>query len=220
MSKIFLVVWIVFIICLIPCMILAKKYRNPYKLFMMFGKKGSGKSTLLVRLAVKYAKKGFLVYSNMPINYPGIRLFKTEDIGKFTFPEGSVVFVDEAGIYFDNRNYANFKAETRDWFKFQRKYKCIVYLFSQSFDIDLKLRNLTDQMYMCTCHMNFISIARRVNRKLVVVEPTGDSEGRIADGFELQSLFWQLLGMRSVYITLIPLYSKYYDTTNYRNRHQ
>ena len=31
-------------------------YRNPYKLYMVFGKKGSGKTTLMTKLAIQYQK--------------------------------------------------------------------------------------------------------------------------------------------------------------------
>lgn len=210
--KVLFIVWFLILLLLCPLMVYAYKYRNPYKLIMIFGKKGSGKSTLLTRLAVKEAKSGKIVYSNMPINYPGIRLYDPEDIGKHTFPEGSVVFCDEVGMIWDNRNFKNFRPEVRDWFKLQRKHHVKVYLFSQTFDIDIKLRNLTDLMFMCTCHFNCVSVARRVNRKLVVVEPTGESEGRITDGYEIQSLFWQLFGFRSIYLTWIPAYKKYFDT--------
>ena len=34
-----------------------RKYLNPYKLYLVFGKKGSGKSTYLVKLAKKHLKK-------------------------------------------------------------------------------------------------------------------------------------------------------------------
>lgn len=207
-----IIILLITIVFLVPLMIYSKKFRNPYKLIMVFGKKGSGKSTLLTRLAVKHARSGQIVYSNMPINYPGIRLFDIEDIGKFTFPENSVVFCDEVGSVWDNRNFKSFRPEVRDWFKLQRKHHVTVYLFSQTFDIDIKLRNLTDLMFMCTSHMNVISIARRVNRKLVIVEPTGESEGRITDGYEVQPLILQLLGMRSIYFTWIPAYAKYFDT--------
>lgn len=197
---------------MIPLMIYAYKYRNPYKLVMIFGKKGSGKSTLLTRIAVTEAKKGKIVYSNMPVYYPGIRMFNPSDIGKRSFPEESVVLVDEVGMLWCNRDWKSFKPEVRDWFKLQRKHHVTVYLFSQTFDIDVQLRNLTDLMFMCTCHFNTISVARRVNRKLVIVEPTGDSEGRITDGYEVQSLIWQLFGFRSIYLTWIPAYKKYFDT--------
>lgn len=208
----YIIIWVVLMISIVIFSLWARKYANPYKLIMVFGKKGSGKSTLLTRLAVKYAKEGRVVYCNTPVYYPGIRYFNVEDIGNYTFPPYSVVFIDEVGTIWDNRNFKNFRPEVRDWFKYQRHHKVTVYLFSQTFDIDLKLRNLTDLMYMATCHFNVLSIARRVNRKLVIVEPQGESEGRIADGYVLQPLILQFFGMRSLYLTWIPKYKKYFQT--------
>lgn len=212
MKPIVIIIWILVLVVIVCFSLWARKYANPYKLIMIFGKKGSGKSTLLTRLAVKYAKSGRVVYSNSEVFYPGIRKFDVNDIGKFTFPPYSVVFIDEVGMIWDNRNFKNFRDDVRDWFKLQRHHKVTVYLFSQTFDIDLKLRNLTDLMYMCTCHFNVISLARRVNRKLVIVEPQGETEGRIADGYVLQPLILQFFGMKSLYFTWIPKYKKFFNT--------
>ena len=206
------IIWFIILVLIVIFSLYARKYANPYKLIMVFGKKGSGKSTLLTRLAIKYAKQGRIVYSNTPIYYPGIRLYNVEDIGKYTFPPYSIVMVEEVGMIWDNREFKSFRTDVRDWFKLQRHHKVTVFLFSQTFDIDVKLRNLTDLMYMCTNHFNVISIARRVNRKLVIVEPTGESEGRIADGYVLQPLILQFFGMRSLYFTWIPKYKKYFKT--------
>ena len=49
--NIFITICIVFFLLLIPCVYLAYKYRNPYKLIMVFGKKGAGKTTFLTKLA-------------------------------------------------------------------------------------------------------------------------------------------------------------------------
>lgn len=210
--KKFFIIWGILLIIIICFSLYARKYANPFKLIMIFGKKGSGKSTLLTRLAVKYLKQGRVVYSNTPVYAPGIRIFDVQDIGQYTFPPYSVVFIDEVGMIWDNREFKSFRNDVRDWFKLQRHHKVTVFLFSQTFDIDLKLRNLTDLMYMCTSHFNVISIARRVNRKLVIVEPTGDSEGRITDGYILQPLILQFFGMHSMYMTWIPKYKKYFKT--------
>lgn len=206
------IIWFVILVLIVLFSLWARKYANPYKLIMIFGKKGSGKSTLLTRLAVKYLKQGRLVYSNTPVFYPGIRLFNADDIGKCTFPPYSVVFIDEVNLLWDNRDWKSFRRDVSDWFRLQRHYKVTVYLFSQTFDVDVKLRNLTDLMYMCTCHFNVVSLARRVNRKLVIVEPTGESEGRITDGYVLQPLILQFFGMRSLYFTWIPHYKKYFKS--------
>lgn len=206
---IFLLVFLVVLFCFA---LFARKYSNPYKLIMVFGKKGSGKSTLIAKLARRYIKRGRVVYSTIDLKIPGVRVFNVDDVGKFVFPEESIVFIDEVGMIWDNRDYKKFRTDVRDYFKLQRHYKNTVYLFSQTFDIDIKLRNLTDYMFMVKNYGNVFSIAHRVSRKLVIVEPTAESEGRIADGYELQPLLLQLIGMRIAYFTFIPRWIKYFDS--------
>ncbi len=62
---------LVFIVFMVLFLTLTKKYVNPYKLIMIFGKKGSGKSTTLTKLALKYIKNGWTVYSTeyIPFTY-------------------------------------------------------------------------------------------------------------------------------------------------------
>lgn len=110
------------------------RYSNPYRLIMVFGKKGSGKTTLIAKLTVKYLRRGWKVYSTVPI--PGALLFNAQDIGKIMFDENTVMFIDEGGMLFDNRNFKSFREDTRDWFKLQRHYRVKVFIFSQAFDIE------------------------------------------------------------------------------------
>lgn len=205
-------VWFFLLFILLVFILFTRKYSNPYKLIMVFGKKGSGKSTLIAKLAKKYVKRGKLVYSNIDLKIPGIRVFNVNLVGRFVFPPESVVFIDEVGMIWDNRDYKSFRNDVRDYFKLQRHYRNKVYLFSQTFDVDVKLRNLTDYMFMVKNYGNVFSVAHRISRKLVVVEPTGESEGRIADGYELQPLIWQILGMRIAYFTYVPRWTKYFDS--------
>lgn len=197
-----IVFFIIFWVLILFCLILAIKYRNPYKLIMVFGKKGSGKTTFLAKTAFKYIKQGRPVYSTVYV--PGVHLFDVQQVGYMSFPPDSVVFIDEVGMIWDNRNFKNFKNEVRDYFKLQRHYKNTVYLFSQTFDIDVKLRNLTDSMYLLTCHMGWLSIARKIRRDIVVVAPSGDSESRIADRLSFEPFWLSLFGAKSVIFTFIP----------------
>lgn len=190
----------------------AKRYGNPYKLIMIFGKKGSGKTTLLTKLAIQHLKAGYHVYTTVSV--PGCILFDVRDIGDCTFPENSAVFIDEVGIIWDNRNFKSFRPEVRDYFKFQRQYRNKVYLFSQTFDVDLKLRNLTDAMYLCECRMNVISFARRIKRSITIVNPVGDAESRIADSLEFVHPIWQLFGVQAFIFTWIPHWAKYFKSFN------
>lgn len=206
----FMIILICFFIALIPCVYLAYKYRNPYKLIMVFGKKGAGKTTFLTKLAYQYQKKGRLVYSTEWA--PGVRMFDVQMIGKMSFPENSVIFIDEVGMIWDNRNFKSFRADVRDYFKLQRHYKHTVYLFSQTFDVDIKLRNLTDAMYLLKCHMGWLSVARKIKRDIVLVQPTGESESRIADSLEFEPFLLSLFGCKTIIFTFIPRWAKLFNS--------
>lgn len=193
---------IIFTLFILAFAFYTRKYRNPYKLIMVFGKKGSGKSTFMTKTAIQELHKHKIVYSTVDI--PGTRLFDVDDIGRCNFPEQSVVLIDEVGMIWDNRQYKNFRTDVRDWFKLQRHNKVTVYLFSQTFDVDVKLRNLTDSMYLITCHFSVLSIARKIKRGIVIVNPDGQSEARIADSLEFVSPLLSLFGARSLIFTWIP----------------
>lgn len=205
----FLIFGVIFLYFAVLFLIMyGSKYRNPYRLIMVFGKKGSGKTTLITKLSLKYQKKGWKVYTTVPV--PGAYLFDAHDVGKIMFDQNSVVFMDEGGILFDNRNFKAFREDTRNWFKYQRHYRVKVFIFSQAFDIDVKLRNLTDYMYLTNTYFNVISIARQVQRKICIVHPSGEAESRIADDMDFSP--WWMLPFGGVYITWIPRYIKYFDS--------
>ncbi len=188
--------------------ILTRKYLNPYRLTMVFGKKGSGKTTLMVRLAYQYLKKGWTVFCTEKLD--GCYYIDYNDIGFFNLPPNSILLVDEVGMIWDNRNFKAFKPEVRDWFKLQRHYKVRVFLFSQTFDIDKKLRDLTDDMYLVTNMLRVFSWAKRIRRKTVLVKPLGDSPSRIDEELRFDLfLFWPF-GARM--LTFIPKWSKYFNS--------
>ena len=187
---------------------LTRKYLNPYKLTMVFGKKGGGKTTLMVRLAYKYLSKGWSVYCTEPLD--GCYHIDYNDIGFYNIPPNSVLLVDEVGMIWDNRNFKNFKTEVRDWFKLQRHYKVKVFLFSQTFDIDKKLRDLTDDMYLCANLFRVFSWAKRIRRKTILTKPQGESPARIDEELKFDSfLFWPF-GARV--LTFIPKWAKYFNS--------
>ena len=166
---------------------MTRSYLNPYKLIMIFGKKGSGKTTYLTKTAIKEMKKGHVVYSTIYI--PGTHMFNVDDIGSFTFPPNSVVLIDEVGMIWDNRDFKNFKPNVRDYFKFQRQYKNKVYLFSQTFDVDLKLRNLTDEMYLLKNFCRVWSIARKINKNITIQKGKDGQPSTLADNYDFAPVF-------------------------------
>ena len=184
----------------------SRRYNNPYRLIFIFGKKGAGKSLYMVKQMMKYLKKGWTVYTDIVnCNLPGVRIMNAMDLSEFAPVENSAIFLDEAGIIFDNRNFKNFNSGLRDFFKLQRKYKCRVFLNSQSFDIDKKIRDVTDHMGLIVSVGNVFSIYRPIRRSITLTQPSAEAESRIADKLSFESLFkWQ--------ITYLPKYFKYFDS--------
>ena len=186
--------------------LITRKWRNPWKLFLVFGKKGSGKSTYLAKLAVKYQLKGYSVYTNMTdMCVPGVRLIDIDDLGEFVPVSNSLLLVDEVGMIWDNRNFKNFRPEVRDFFKLQRHYKVLVYLASQTFDIDKKLRDLTDGMILNINVLNVFTIGKTIARKITLTESTSEAESRIAEDLKFKP-FWNWK------YTYIPKWSKFINS--------
>lgn len=176
---------------------------------MIFGKKGSGKTTTLTKLALQHQKRGWKVYSTIDI--PGCYIFDVGEIGYKTFPENSCILIDEVGMIWDNRDFKNFKPEVRDFFKFQRQYKLKVYLFSQTFDIDLKLRNLTDEMYLLTNVLRVFSVQRRILKKITIsnASSNGSSVSTLVDEYKFDSILFG--GIKWTFIPRYVYYFKSYD---------
>lgn len=158
---------------------------NPYKLIMIFGKKGSGKTTWIAKYSQKYIKKGYTVYSNVEI--PGTFLYDPKDIGLYTFEPNSIVFCDEVGLIWHNRDFKNFKKCVIEFFKYQRQYKIRMYLFSQTFDTDKVLRDLTDEMYLIR-RLGKLSIARPISKQIGIAKDK-DGNGQLVDTYTYGSIF-------------------------------
>lgn len=202
----FLIVVLIFLLLITVWALYTRRFVNPYRLHFLFGKKGSGKSTYMVKMMVQYLRKGWNVYTDMSdVVLPGVRVIDGSDLGAFIPEPNSVVFLDEAGIRFDSRNFKNFPPELRDFFKLQRKYRTIVYMNSQSFDVDKKIRDLTDYMYLQVNILRIFSIGKRIDRKVALVESTAQGDSRIAEDLKF-SPWWHWT------FTLIPRYAKYFES--------
>lgn len=185
----------------------SRRFANPYKLIFIFGKKGAGKSCLMIKEMKKYLRRKWFVYTDMQdCVLPGVRIISSADyLSKYRPEYHSAIFLDEAGVSFDNRNYKNFPSGLRDFFKYQRKYKCRVYMNSQSFDVDVKIRNVTDSMILQSSIGNVISVSRPIQRSITLTEPSAEAESRIADRLRFAPIWrWRFYWM--------PKYFRYFDS--------
>lgn len=185
------------------------KYSNPYRLYMLFGKKGSGKTTFITKMAIKYMKKGHTVYSTVPV--PGAYKFDPQKLGQLQFEPDSIIFFDEAGILFDNRDFKNFSKDKVEFLKLMRHYRVTIYMFSQAFDIDKKIRDLTDYCYLVTNWFNCISVARKINRRIAIVHAdSGTGESHLADDMDFTP--WFTIPFGGAIFTWIPAWTKYFNS--------
>lgn len=203
----------IFVVCVlgitfVSLLLLSLRYRNKYKCTMVIGKPGSGKSTLLCKLALKYSKRGWKVFSTE--HTPGTYYISPDWIGFFQIPPDSVLLIDEIGMLYDNRKFKTFPEPVRDFFKLHRHYKVKIFMFSQSFDVDKKIRDITDDMYILSIAFRMFSYGKRVLRKLVLTKSVADRPSTIQEDLRFDSLLWFWCGSRT--FTFIPKYAKYFDS--------
>lgn len=208
MLKFFLICCVIVVFIALFCYV-TRNYVNPYKLIFVFGKKGSGKSTLLTKLAVRYSKKKWTVYTTE--NIPGTHnITYPKQIYKMDFPERSCILIDEVSLIWDNRDFKSMDKRVVEWFRYQRHHKCRVYFFSQTFDIDKKLRDLADDMFLVNKYFRVFVIAKHIVRKPVVVHPGPDSPARIDDDMVVDGPLLWLFGGRIA--AFIPYWAKFFDS--------
>lgn len=205
MGFIYSVLFVVLAVYVVLCYF-RHKYRNPYTLTFIFGKKGAGKSCYMVKMMLKYLRHGWYVYTDMKdIRIPGVRLIDTKALEHFRPEEGSAIFLDEVGISMDNRDFKSFPPGLRDFFKYIRKMKCCVYMNSQAFDVDKKVRDTTDRMVLQVALFDCISLSRPIKRTVTLTESTAQADSRIADELSFCGILsWRLFWM--------PAYFKYFDS--------
>lgn len=152
---------------------------------LFFGSPGCGKSTLACRLMF-YSNADYL-FSNFD-NSISNRI-ESSFIGKFAFPDYSELYIDEAGIDYNNRNYKNLPQSAIEYFKLHRHFKNDIFLFSQSWeDTDITLRRLTDELWFVSKKGPF-TVCRKLRKSVTVNK---ESE-QIIDGYKFAGILWSLL---------------------------
>lgn len=191
-----------------------RKYINPYKLIFIFGKKGSGKSTLLERLVSQYKRDGWTVYSTE--GNQGVRPIDPRNLYNYSFPPHSAIFIDEVSLIWDNRDFKSMDKRIVEWFRLQRHHRCRVFLFSQTFDVDKKIRDLADEMYLVNRYARVFVVGKRIIRKPIVVHPSPEAPARIDEDLVVDGPLMALFGGRI--FAFLPKWSKRFDSHKLETR--
>lgn len=149
--------------------IYTNKFYNPYKLILYMGKKGVGKSTVLQKQAYTHFKKTFLdkhkkdgwnIYCNFgDTTFKGAKEIDCSKLWEQNIKPHSVILIDEVNLLWDNRDFKKFPQELNRWFRAQRHLKVKVIMFSQTADVDKKIRDLTDRIYLVRRYFQVLIIA-------------------------------------------------------------
>lgn len=193
---------ILFCVLFVVLFVLDLKLKNPYKLYVIIGNKGTGKTAYMTSLAYKYAKKGYSVWTNFGI-------FHQLDLDYWNkeYPPNTVIFVDEVGLVHDNRSFKTFPKECAEFYKYQRKNKLIIYMASQTVDIDKKIRDLADYHILLRRFLPIVFPVyyKRINK----VEKQMDTGGlEIID-----TLVCNLIPIKFRDVFILNTVTKKYDTT-------
>lgn len=189
-------------------------------LHLFFGLPGVGKTTLLTKLIYDFSDfehnfhnpKYAHIYSNVDIKIPGIIKIENSDIGKYDIRDGAL-FIDEASLFADNRNFKEFGTDKLRYFVLHRHKNIDVYLFTQFYNgIDLKLRNLCVHLYYM--YKPFLlgfweTKYYKIHYGLII--PRGkdnDKLGDIIEGYSQPSFFEKVFCKR----IWRPKYYKYFDS--------
>lgn len=184
-------------------MFISKLVSKPLGVYTFFGVPGSGKTTFAAAIAKECFRRGIPVYSNVPIL--GAYVITRADIGHYNLPllnaPVACLILDECGLVYNNRNFkSNFTSEALEWWKLHRHYKDLIFTFSQGYsDLDLKIRQLTQQYFHVEKHGPFI-------QAMPIYYDTGVNEEK----HEMQDLYFYEQSKFFRFINSTFIYSKRY----------
>lgn len=192
MIKILLAIFVVFILFIILYDRLTRFMVNPYDLVCYFGKKGSGKTSLIS--ALRYELRDDFDYFYCSDKVEGTQYIDITKLGDFVPKPNSVLFIDEIGLVFNNRDFKSFDKQKIEFFKLQRHYKCKVICFSQVYDdSDKVIRNLFDEIHIVSRFARIFQMDRKINRKFDIFNYSNGNEddkkgGTIIDVYKYKGL--------------------------------
>lgn len=184
---------------------------------LYFGLPGAGKTTVLTSLALKYSKpfsKYRNVYHNVPgLIVPGTTYIDNECIGQYNL-DWSLILIDEAQLFADNRDYKQFPLYLKEFFFGHRHDHVDICLFSQQWDaLDKKIRSVTDTVYYVykgKLTGKWITSYYRIPYGVIIPDPKKNQQslGEIIQGYAKPPFLVRLFATR----LYRPSLYKYFDS--------
>lgn len=185
---------------------------------LYFGLPGSGKTTVLTSIALQYSNpysKYKNVYHNVKsLNVPGSTYIDNECIGFYNL-EDSLILIDEAQLFADNRDYKSFSSSLKEFFFGHRHYNVDIFLFSQQWDsLDKKIRSITDRVYYIykgKITGLLFSNYYRIPYDIIIPDPKRNQQslGEIIQGYCKPGMLVRIFGTKRLYR---PKYYPYFNS--------
>lgn len=196
---------------------LINKYNDPYYIDLFIGLPGCGKSSDIVKYAIKvnYNKTFYdRVYCNME-NVAGTYFFdlpslieinkgRSSDDYIIPFKPNSVVCIDEAGYFINNRDFKNFSKFMQYLCRYVRHHKLYLRIYSQSVDTDKVIRDLSRRFYLLKKYLNCITLIKPISKDIDIGQDI-DGNGKLVENYKFLSILdWRL--------TWLPRYFGLFDS--------
>lgn len=206
--KTFLLIIGIFFAVILTYHLLTRKYVSPYTFQVVFGKKGVGKSCSMQKDLRKHHKAGWHCYADSNTSLKFVESVDAKKLFAYDFPPNSFIVIDEVNLLWDNRDFKSFDPRIQKWFREQRKHKCKVIAYSQTFDCDKKLRDLADRLAIQRKFARIFTVRKYYVKtpRVLSAETTRDTS-KIVDDYVKVPFFFGGLD-----VTYIPKYIRDYDT--------
>lgn len=111
-------------------------------------------------------------------------------------------------MLYSNRDFKTMDKKVIEWVQQLRKQHCRLYGASVAFDIDLKLRDQADYLYLMKKYLRIFSICRQIDKSPELIKANQFTEARITD--QLGFVFPLLPG--AFIISFIPHWARFFNT--------
>lgn len=202
--------FVISIIVSIYCLIFWKWIKRPYRFEIYIGKPRTGKTTMMTKEAYLNNRHKKRTYCNVDIDVKGTRIFSAENIGLGNYFEpDSLVLIDEPNLYWDNRTFKDQKRKSVvEWFRLYGHNKVNIKMYTQTLDVDKKLRYLASDVFICKKILGTIVVSRKLKKQITIKESAIDAESQIVDELDFVPIF--IPG--SIKLTFIPRWTKFFDS--------
>lgn len=181
---------LVFLIIFIIFTLWSNRYYSPYDMTMVFASPGVGKTLYLNKLAFKYEKLGWRVFTTCE-DVHGIYI-PPKDVAKFRFDgDYNLLLIDEAATLYHSRDFKNnFSKDDRKWWKEFRHMHLKVILASQNYeDVDKVLKVLCTNYYLLVRFAGIFIVAKRIRKSVSLSDPIGEQAGSIVDSYDFEPFY-------------------------------